>query len=861
MDPQKVNVPKNEPASKSANETVGNSDDCFESQIPRSSASHQINQSISADDVQSTVPPARLHMPRVEGEQPERYRRQQSDPLGLSGKVLNDRYEVTTYLSRGSFGYVYRGRDRRFDRGDDSALVAIKFMQLTPDNRSGFEREAQLMKRFHHPHFVDVYDFGDDADGLSWLVMEYLAGRTLDDVMRQSRGPAERSLVVKFAEQVLPAMNSAHRKNLIHRDLKPANIMVINDDDPDEIRFKIMDFGTSAQVDATDTLANQTMKSAGTPMFMAPEQVSNAVSSPRSDLYSIGVILFQMLSGKLPFELKSVPKVLHDVVYTSPPKLSSVSPKGTIPPELDRLIAECLAKNPTSRPEDLNVVRDRLLRCLANPPGRRQFRVHLLRTVTVVCLIAVVVVFTNLMDRNYFTRSVIQPERVIQPGGDRQAEEAANAGIAENSSVMALGDPDAAAISVSEVELAVPAHGQNDLSSEAGLSSIESARLSHASVADVLRVSGMSVFSGFANSVVMVSAASQSAAPIIQSPIVQSPVMPLGDVALVAGEGGGSTSASGLVAIEENLDAGEPADAMAAENAVSVEVNLVQATEEMAGTTAALSESGQRPESGMMSSNDGVSLVAEVDHSQPATKVDETPEVSEAERLERERQNAEDAARLNKSGVELQSVGKHAEAIDVFDTAIRLDAKQPLAYVHRGSSKLHMGQFEAAVNDYNEAIQFDPKNAEALARRGEALRQLGQIEKALSDLNGAIAIDETQPGAFHSRSLVLLHKGDLKSALADSDKSISLNPKVAEHFNHRGDVHRAMRELDKAIRDYSEAIHLDAAFATAIVNRGMTWRELGDRKRALADFNAVLFFDPQNKAALKELSATVPKKK
>lgn len=853
MDPQRVNPSKNQPVSKSANETVGNSDDCFESQVPRSSASHEVNQSISADDVHYTSPPVRPHVPDEAGDNPPRYRRQQSDPLGVTGKVLNDRYEVTTYISRGSFGYVYRGRDKRFDRGDDSALVAIKFMQLTPNNRSGFEREAQLMKRFHHPHFVDVYDFGDDADGLSWLVMEYLAGRTLDEVLKHANGPADRSLVIKFAEQVLPAMNSAHRKNLIHRDLKPANIMVINDDDPDELRFKIMDFGTSAQVDATDTLANQTMKSAGTPMFMAPEQVSGATSSPRSDLYSIGVILFQMLSGRLPFELKSVPKVLHDVVYAAPPKLSAVAPRGTVSRELDRLISECLAKNPSARPADLNVVRDQLLKILGTPALERRWGLHLIRLVSVLSLIGVVVLFTNLLDRGYFKKPVGEQT------DEQHVEEVTKNDVIESSNSMMQSDPVASDSSSSESNQSVGSISEpaNDHVSKNAPFVMELPLVSFTSVVDAMKTAGGSFSTGVAASARDVSVASSSMsanwAPHIVS--VELPV--------VLDRVHEQSQVSETIVILEDLTADEPADALMAENiggAASNEAASIEKKDPSETSVNVVRRDEQRSDSKMDATKTSTSVV-DSSESKSKSDVPEPPKMTEAERLLLEKQNREIAVKLNRSGVELQSAGKHAEAIDVFDDAIRLDDKQVLAFLHRAGSKLHLGDREGAISDYNEAILLDPKNVDARLGRGDILRQLGQLEKALADLNEAITLDESRAVAFNSRSLIHLHKGDLKQALADADKAVSLNPKVAEYFNNRGNVHRSLRELDKAIHDYTEASRLSPTFATALVNRGIAWRELGDRKRALADFNAVLFFDLNNKDAQKELSETVKEKK
>lgn len=880
MDPQRVDSSKELPIPNPAHETVGNSSDCFESRVPkRESSSQDVGHSVQAEDLQFTGSGVPSYVPADEprkvvapAPEPSRYRRHQTDPLGVAGKVLNDRYEVTAYLSRGSFGYVYRGKDRRFDRGDDSALVAIKFMQLTSQNRSGFEREAQLMKRFHHPHFVDVYDFGEDDEGFSWLVMEYLAGRTLDDLLRHADGPADLSLVIKFAEQVLPAMNSAHRKNLIHRDLKPANIMVVDDGGVDDLRFKIMDFGTSAQIDATDTLANQTMKSAGTPMFMAPEQVTNAISSPKSDLYSIGVILFQMLSGKLPFELKSVPKVLHDVVYTAPPKLSAVAPRGSVPRELDRLIGECLSKSAAARPADLNVVRDRLLRILQSPSRRSGFGLHAIRAVAVIGLVGVIAAFTNFWDRIDFARfgipqreqEVVQAdesvEQVEQPAAEMPVVETP---IAEKvvktesvDSIPTITQSDTTSTELSPVQEAassfteLPVVARSGLSSSQLVSGVSSAFLSASGVTNAIRTSGAAVSLKLAGTAPYLSAISTMEMSWTPPTTNANPSFSLVEV---------SSPTEEAVAIEEDFDAGEPADAMLVENAALAEPPVIDVTRNdkssNSPTKGEMVREQVSPGKGTVPEAETSEAIVKDDTVVPVADVEDASKMSDAERARLERENAEYAAKLNNGGVELQSVGKHTEAIDVFDTAIRLDPKQTLAYANRGGSRLHLGDLAGAVEDFNEAIALDPKNVEAHINRGDARRQLGQIEKALADLNFAIELDASRAEAFNNRSLIHRHKGDLKSALADCEKSIALSPKAAEYFNNRGNVHREMGELDKAIKDYSEAFKLNPVFATALVNRGMARRQLGDQKHAMDDFRMALFFDPLNKAALKELES------
>lgn len=300
------------------------------------------------DDTLPAPPPARI-----------------PDPLGVLGELFHERYRITHYLGSGGMGFVYGGVDLRFDRGDgNSGLVAVKFMRPNATSQDGFRREAHLMRQFRHPNFVDVFDYGFTSSGLAFLVMEYLPGHSLEEILNRHKGPPPLDVTVKFVHEVCPALDIAHRRNLVHRDLKPANIMLAFEDRPHESCFKILDFGLSSRMDASDSLLNRTVSSAGTPRYMAPEQIQGSTLSPRTDLYSLGIILFQLLTGDLPFPSGNIEQATYHHVHTPPRSFRDVSPRLNIAAAVEAVVRQCLEKNPEHRPASAAEIEERLLAAL-----------------------------------------------------------------------------------------------------------------------------------------------------------------------------------------------------------------------------------------------------------------------------------------------------------------------------------------------------------------------------------------------------------------------------------------------------------------------------------------------------------------
>jgi serine/threonine protein kinase len=266
----------------------------------------------------------------------------------ISGTHLGP-YEVIGPLGAGGMGEVYRARDTRLDR-----TVAIKILpaEFTSDplRKQRFEREAKTISSLNHPHICVLYDVGDQ-DGMDYLVMECVEGETL--AKRLEKGPLPLDQVLKFGMQIAEALDKAHRSGVVHRDLKPGNIMLT------PTGAKLLDFGLAkvavplaAAATLTAAAHNQSPVTqqgtiVGTFQYMSPEQVEGAEIDGRSDIFSLGAVLYEMLTGKRAFEGKSQLSIASAILEKEPPPLSTVMP--LTPPALDRVVRTCLAKNPDER--------------------------------------------------------------------------------------------------------------------------------------------------------------------------------------------------------------------------------------------------------------------------------------------------------------------------------------------------------------------------------------------------------------------------------------------------------------------------------------------------------------------------------
>ncbi|MFK7805474.1 MAG: protein kinase [Anaerolineae bacterium] len=258
-----------------------------------------------------------------------------------SGTILGERYKIDERIGMGGMAAVYRAQDMHLGRE-----IAIKIIHesLSGDDTflQQFRNEAHAAANLNHPNIVAVYDIGE-WEGRYFMVMEYVEGLTLKDIIRtyiaeENHMPVERML--KFAIQICKGMGYAHRSGLVHCDMKPQNILVTPDD-----RAKITDFGISRAVsEATRTGSDVVW---GTPQYFSPEQAAGDPPSPASDVYSIGIIMFEMLSNELPFKGENPTAIALKHLQSPPPHIRSIN--KTVPPQMAQILHKILAKEPAGR--------------------------------------------------------------------------------------------------------------------------------------------------------------------------------------------------------------------------------------------------------------------------------------------------------------------------------------------------------------------------------------------------------------------------------------------------------------------------------------------------------------------------------
>ena len=271
----------------------------------------------------------------------------EGDPL--IGVLIDGRYEIIEWIGTGGMGVVYRARHVRLET--DVVLKTLRpELTASEKTRARFTREAQSSTKVQHPHVIKVHDYGVHPDFGAYYVMEHLDGIDLAAAMRKAKDPIPIPRALHITRQVASALGSAHRARVVHRDLKPENVFLIErDGHPDFV--KVLDFGLARLMDANRRLT-ETGQVIGTPRYMAPEQCQGNPVDARADVYSLALILHQMITGRQPYQGLGTYEILGQKMFDAIPAPSAMKPPVEIPAPLERFLMRCLGREPDARPAD-----------------------------------------------------------------------------------------------------------------------------------------------------------------------------------------------------------------------------------------------------------------------------------------------------------------------------------------------------------------------------------------------------------------------------------------------------------------------------------------------------------------------------
>jgi serine/threonine protein kinase len=292
-----------------------------------------------------------------------------AEPDPLIGRIINDRYRIVEQIGHGGMGRVYKALQAPLDR-----LVALKVLGAGHDRDPNFYKrfflEASVTAKLTHPNTITLYDYGRTDDGIFFIAMEYLNGRTLSLAMQQE-GALAQERVIHIAQQICRSLREAHALGIIHRDMKPANVMLLRQHDDHDF-VKVLDFGLvkffsgESHPESDITNAGTFM---GSPHYIAPEQARNQSPDQRCDIYSLGILLYHMLTGRVPFTAQAPVDIILKHLHEAPVPPREVRPDLNIAPELQDIVLKCMAKAREDRFQSMDELLAQLKRVRASVTG------------------------------------------------------------------------------------------------------------------------------------------------------------------------------------------------------------------------------------------------------------------------------------------------------------------------------------------------------------------------------------------------------------------------------------------------------------------------------------------------------------
>ncbi len=791
------------------------------------------------------------------------------------------RYRIKRKIAEGGFGAVYEVYDPQLDR-----IVALKLLKLrTEVEREQFEKEAKLVARLRHPNIIAVHELGV-LDRQPYFTMDFIDGKTLRDLLHEKgRLPVREAF--RIAATAADALAYAHSNGIVHRDMKPENVFMDTED-----RIYVGDFGIAKQVkDARGQVTSSRV--VGTPHYMSPEQANGELFDQRSDVWALGIVLYEMLCGICPFEGRAVVNIFKKIWLsdpTPPRKLNS-----RVSPDANTIVLKCLEKEPDRRYASATELKADIERYLhgdpieARPIGvieklwRRTKRNKIASLGIAAILTAVVVVvlilwshsaaretelrtrradaarmldeartaFTNheyekaleLVSKSLTLHSEREEARELKEECARRMEDVKKA---TDSLVRGVGEIDPArALELIQSTLAILeddwyAHQQHGLALER-CGRVDDALAAFQKAADLAKRQE--------NTANRIESLYRSAIAYWNRQEFESAHRVTEEVKQLAGNRK-TVATLTLKAVDEGSDKRYEESLRHAQEAFELDKSNTIA---LFYKAFALSGLGRHKEAVETYSR----CIWEFDRTRNAAWLTWSYNNRGSDRVEIRdfagaiedytqaiQLNPKHIFAFNNRGNVKSDTGDYDGAIEDYNEALRLDPKFAGAYSNRANARLKKGDYDGAISDHNSVLQLRPGDVQALCRRADVKRVKGDYDGAMSDYAKTLQINPNYAAAFHGRALTRRDKGDDSGAMADFNETLRLNPNYASAYFHRASIKAKKGDLDGALADYDEAIRLDPRFPAAYGNRANAKCDKGDLKGALADYNEALRQNP-----------------
>jgi tetratricopeptide (TPR) repeat protein/tRNA A-37 threonylcarbamoyl transferase component Bud32 len=693
------------------------------------------------------------------------------------------RYELKSSIGRGGMATVYLGHDPRFRRA-----VAVKVMHdslADPVMLLRFEREAQTIAALEHPAIVPVYDYGEE-DGRPYLVMRYMSGGTLAD--RLGSGPLPVAEVVPVLERIGSALERAHALGIIHRDLKPSNIMFDQYGDA-----FLGDFGIARLTAAAVTLTGEAV--IGTPAYMSPEQVhGDRTLDGRSDIYALGVIVFEMLAGRQPYVDETPVKVMMKHVMDPVPTVRSLNPE--LPPAFDALIARTMAKDPGER---FATARE------------------------------VVQAVTAAAAQMAATQTATTPAETGQTATPATAPPAAGeqATVAQVPTFVAGPAPGPALVASRRIPLLWPA------------------------LLVLLFVAGGAVLAYRARAARPLPLAARSEETPVGNDVA-------GATTTAAKSAVPATTGQAFVALAQNhMDHGATEAALDALNqAIALEPEngdyyrfRAEFYWHNGDPEAALTDADQVVAYGP---DDAANYLFRAELWRDYGDLNQALR-DQAKALELEPEWAE---AYHERGLTYLWQGAYGAALADLDRAIALAADNGDHFLLRGLVQRERNQLRAAIADHLKAVALEPDNAYFQAELAISYDWAGDLRQAVATVSEAIRLEPEAAWYYDLRGAWRRTLGDLDGSLADYNQAIRLEPESAALFAGRALTRRALDDPEAALADLDRAVAMAPEEAWFYLERGLVYRDsVGDLVAAQADFIQAIELAPEEPFAFLHLAA------